>query len=276
MTLRGKFCPGFVAAVFAALLACGPRAVVAGTIRISGTGGVLATMRILGEAFRKVHPETQVVVMPSIGSGGAIKAVCKGDLEVGLSSRSPNAGEFNKGCVARAFSKTPFVFGVNKSVATTDLTLSEIADIYGGKKDRWENGSRVRLVTRPRGESDLDRLKSMSPEMREAVERAQRRDGLIMAMTEQDTADVIEKIPGAFGGLTLALVVSEKREIHVLKVNGIVPTARALANGSYPYSKTFFMVTKRDAPPAVRQFVDFVRSPAGRAILSKNGQNALP
>jgi len=262
--------------VLAALLAFGSRTVVAGTIRISGTGGAMATMRILGEAFREVHPDTQVAIMPSIGSSGALKAVCKGDLEVGLSSRPPNAGECERGCVARAFSKTPFVFGVNKSVATTGLTLSEIADIYLGKKDRWENGSRVRLVLRPPGESDVDRLKAMSPGMREAVARAQRRDGLIVAMTDQDTADVIEKIPGAFGGVTLALVVSEKRDIRVLSVNGVVPTARALANGTYPYSKTFYMVTRRDPPPAVSQFVDFVRSPAGRAILTKNGQNALP
>ena len=275
MTLRREICPGFAAAVLAALLALGPRTAVAGTIRISGTGGAIGTMRILGEAFRKVRPDTRVVVMPSIGTGGAIRAVCDGDLDVGLSSRPPNAGECSRGCVARAYAKTPFVFGVNASIATTGLTLPEIADIYSGRKDRWENGSRIRLVLRPPTESDIPRLKAMSPEMAAAVEWALRREGLIVAMTDQDTADLIEKTPGAFGGVTLALIISEKRDIRALELNGVVPTARALADGSYPYSKTFYMITKRNPPPAVRQFVSFVRSPAGRAILSKNGQNAV-
>ncbi len=275
MTLRRIMPPAPAAAVLAALLAFGPRPAVAATIRISGTGGAIGTMRILGEAFRKVRPDTRVVVAPSIGTGGAIKAVCGGDLEIGLSSRPPSAGECDRGCVARVYAKTPFVFGVNEGVRMTGLTLSESADIYSGKKDRWENGTRIRLILRPPGESDLDRLKRMSPEMAAAVEAASRREGLIVAMTDQDTADAIENIPGAFGGVTLAIVVSEKRNIRVLKLDGVVPTARALADGSYPYEKTFYMITRRNSPPAVRQFVDFVRSPAGRAILSQNGQLAI-
>ncbi len=275
MTLHRKMCPDAAVAILAALLAFGPRSAVAATIRISGTGGAIGTMRILGEAFRKVRPDTRVVVTPSIGTGGAIKAVCDGDLEVGLSSRLPNAGECDRGCVARAYAKTPFVFGANMSVGAIGLTLPEIADIYLGKKDRWENGTRIRLILRPQGESDIERLKGMSPEMAAAVESAMRREGLIVAMTDQDTADAIEKIPGAFGGVTLAVVISEKRNIRVLKLNGVAPTARALANGSYPYAKTFYMITKRNSQPAVRQFVDFVRSPAGRAILSENGQTAI-
>lgn len=268
-------CPGCATVVLAVLLAVVPGTAVAGTIRISGTGGAIGTMRILGQAFQKVSPDTRVVVTPSIGTAGAIKAVIEGGLDVGLSSRPANSGECDRGCMSKVYAKTPFVFGVNQGVTATGLTLSEVADIYAGKRDRWENGSRIRPVLRPPGESDLGRLKAMSPGMKAAVESAMRRPGMIVAMTDQDTADVIEKTPGAFGGVTLALVISENRAIRVLKLNGIAPTAQALADGSYPYAKTFHMITKRDSPPRVRQFVDFVLSPAGTAILSKNGQVAV-
>jgi ABC-type phosphate transport system substrate-binding protein len=48
-----------------------------------------------------------------------------------------------------------------------------------------------------------------------------------------------------------------------------------MADRSYPYSKTFFMVTKKNPSVAVRRFIDFVRSPPGSAILSKYGQLAM-
>jgi len=96
-----------------------------------------------------------------------------------------------------------------------------------------------------------------------------------VAMTDQDAADALETVPGAFGGTTLSLVLSEKRAIRVLSLGGVTPSARTLAEGSYPLSKTFSMVTKKDPPAAVRRFIDFVRSPGGASILEKNGQVPL-
>ena len=115
----------------------------------------------------------------------------------------------------------------------------------------------------------------MSPAMSAAVDIALRREGMIVATTDDDAADAIETVPGAFGGTTLSLVLSEKRALRILSLDGIMPSLRTMADRSYPYSKTFFMVTKNNPPAAVRRFIDFVRSPAGSAILAKNGQAAV-
>jgi phosphate transport system substrate-binding protein len=115
----------------------------------------------------------------------------------------------------------------------------------------------------------------MSPAMSAAVDIALRRKAMIVATTDHDAADAIETVPGAFGGTTLSLVLSEKRALRVLALDGIVPSVRTMADRSYPYSKTFFMVTKKNPPASVRRFIDFVRSPAGAAILAKNGQEAV-
>jgi len=50
---------------------------------------------------------------------------------------------------------------------------------------------------------------------------------------------------------------------------------RTMADRSYPYTKTFFMVTRDNPSAAVLRFIDYVRSPAGSAILSKYGQAAV-
>jgi phosphate transport system substrate-binding protein len=268
----GKTFSGWAVAVLG-LLAFGPPIAAADTIRISGTGGAIGTIRFLGEAFRKVRPDVRIVTLPGMGSNGAVKAVLDGRLDIGLSGRALTEEERAAGAVEFRYARTPFVFGVNRTVEKTGLTLAEVAEIYGGKRD-WERGRRIRLILRPPTDSDIPVLKSFSREIAAAVESALRREGMIIAMTDQEAADDIEKIPGAFGGTTLSLVISEKRAIRVLALDGTVPSVGALADRSYRYGKTFRMVTRKNPRAAVLQFIDFVRSPAGAAVLGKNGQAA--
>ena len=256
------------------MLVSNPRSAVAEVIRISGTGGAMGTMRILGEAVRKTHPGIRVELIQGMGSSGAILALLAGRLDIGLSARLLSDEERARGIKETRYARTPLVFGANSTLRDTGLTMETLAEIYGGKRD-WENGKRIRLVLRLPKDTDIAVLKAMSPAMSAAVDIALRRQAMIVATTDQDTADAIENVPGAFGATTLSIVLSEKRAIRVLSLDGVMPSVRTMANRSYPYSKTFFMVTKNPPPAAVRWFIDFVRSPAGAAILLKNGQEPM-
>ncbi len=266
--------PGWAVAVLVVLLVSGSRTVAAETIRISGTGGAMETMRILGEAFRKNNPGIRVEMVTGMGSSGSIKAVLAGRLDIGLSGRTLNDEEREQGAVETRYAKTPFVFAVNGTLKITGMTLEGVAGIYAGNRD-WEGGKRIRLVLRSPKDSDVPVLKGMSPAMSAAVDVALRRKGMIIATTDDDAVDIIESVPGAFGGTTLSLVLSEKRALRVLALDGVVPSVRTMADRSYPYSKTFFMVTRKNPSAAVLRFIAFVRSPAGSAILSKYGQAAV-
>jgi len=272
--VRRKTFPGWAVAVLAVLLVSGSRSAGAETIRIAGTGGAMEGMRLLGDAFRKHNPGIRVEILPGMGSSGSVKAVLAGRLEIGLTGRSLSGEERAQGAVETRYAKTPFVFAVNRSLKITGMTLKGVAGIYAGKRD-WEGGKRIRVVLRPPEASDLPVLKGMSPEMSAAVDIAMRRNGMIVATTDDDAADAIESVPGAIGGTTLSLVLSGKRALRVLALDGVVPSVRAMADRSYPYSKTFNMVTRKNPSAAVRRFIDFVRSPAGSVILSKNGQAAV-
>ena len=267
-------CSIWVVAVLAVLPGTGSRSAVAETIRISGTSGAMETMRILGEAFRKTNPDTRIVLFQGMGSSGGIKATLAGRLDIGLSGRPLSGEERARGLQETMYARTPFVFAVHRTVEITGLTLKDVVEIYAGKRD-WENGKRIRLVLRPREDSDIPILKNMSPAMSAAVDIALSRKGMIVATTDHDAADAIEDVPGAFGGTTLALVFSEKRALRVLALDGVAPSVRTMIDRSYPYSKSFYMVTKSHPSAAVRRFMDFVRSPSGAAILSRNGQEAV-
>jgi phosphate transport system substrate-binding protein len=265
-----------LAAAFSAVVAAsGFGSAAAETIRISGTGGAVGTIPFLAEAFRKVRPDVRIDLLPSMGSSGAVKAVLAGRLDIGLSGRPLTGEERDRGAVETRYAATPFVFCVNKGVEADRLTLEEVVEIYAGRRDRWRNGTRLRLITRPPMDSDIPVLKGISQEMSRAVESALHRKGMIVAMTDHEAADLVADVPGAFGAVTLSLVVTENRKVRVLALGGIMPSLRTIADGSYPCVKTFRMVTRRDPGAAVRGFVEFVRSPSGAAVLAKYGQAVL-
>jgi phosphate transport system substrate-binding protein len=262
-------------AILAAFTVFGPGLASAEIIRIAGSGCAIGTIRILGEAFRKDNPEAQFRFVPGMGTSGAAKAVVAGRLDIGLGDRPLSGAERSSGAVETMYAGTPLVFAVNRFVETGGLTLDEVARIYGGSRDRWDNRTRIRLILRPAGNSATKILRSMSPVMRTAVDGALRREGMIVAVTDEDAAAAIENTPGAFGALALSQVLAEKRAVRVLALDGIVPSARTMADGSYPYGKTFSMITTKKRRTVVNRFMEFVRSKEGVSILEKNGQAAM-
>ncbi|WP_170164746.1 PstS family phosphate ABC transporter substrate-binding protein [Thiocapsa rosea] len=252
-------------------LSCGPGMAHAEEIKIGGTGGALATMRILGEAYSAAHPGTEITVLPSLGSSGGIKAMLSGVIQIAVTSRALTDTEINAGAVQIAYARTPFVFATASTNTTTGLSLQELVEIYAGRSVHWPDGTRIRLVMRPTGDSDSDMIKSMSPAMDLALSGAETRKGMAFAVTDQDAADNLERIPGALGPSTLAQILSEKRALKALELDDVEPSPTTIADGSYPYFKTLFMVTRSDISPALRQFMAFVRSAAGVEILTRTG-----
>lgn len=241
------------------------------TIRIGGTGGALGAMQQLSAAFKKTLPDVNVVVLPSLGSGGGIKALLSGTIDIALSSRPLKDSERGQGAVEIEYAKTPFVLATSNKNSMSGFTMAQVVDIYEGKIKTWPNGSLIRLVLRPEGESDTALLKNMSGAMKQAVENALSRKGMILAVTDQDSADAMENIKGALGTSTLSQIISEKRALKALSLDGVKPSAKNIANGTYPHFKTFSMVVVQKPSGLSKQFIDFVRSETGHKILTESG-----
>lgn len=245
------------------------------TIKIGGTGSALGTMQHLGRAFMAANPDTTVVVVPSLSSSGGIKAALAGSIDIAVSARPPKPEETSAGINMVAYARTPFIIATAKTNPTSTLTPREVADIYAGRRQAWPDGTPVRVILRPPGDSDIVGLQEMSPEVNAAVTEALARKearGMLVALNDQEAADLLEQTPGAVGSSTLALIVSDKRPLKALAINGVVPSAKTLADGSYPYQRAFYAGSTVKPSPAAAKFMAFVRSPAGAAIIQENGQ----
>jgi phosphate transport system substrate-binding protein len=247
----------------------------ASTVKIGGTGAIDAALESIQEAYRVRYPETRIVVVHGLGGRGGKKALLAGAIEIAVAADSIGEEDRRGGLDSMPWVKTPFVFASAPGTTMSGLTSRQVAEIYAGQMVTWPDGSRLRLILRPPQDSDNQSLRSMSRGMSVAVDQALARTGMIMAATDQEAASALESIPGAVGTATLGLLLSERREVSVLSIDGVRPTVNSMVDGSYPYSKTLHLVFRADVSPAGRRFIAFAVSPAVQSLLRSRGFHLL-
>jgi phosphate transport system substrate-binding protein len=240
-------------------------------VKIGGTGSGLGTMQLLAQEYAKNQSRVKITILPSMGSSGGIKALLAGVIDIGVSSRPLTEAESKAGAVATEYGRTPFVFATSLTTKTSSITTQDLINFYSGKLVTWPDGSKLRLVLRPIGDSDSEMIKNISAGMREAKEIAEKRKGMAITVTDQETADYLEKIPGAIGPSTLAQLLSERRALKALALDGVTPSAQAISSGSYPLFRTLLLVTGPKTSPEGLAFVTFAHSDAARTSLQQSG-----
>lgn len=245
-------------------------------LRVAGTGTALGTMRALAEPFARAHPGFSLRVYPSVGSSGAMKAVAAGAVDVGLSGRLPRPEESALGIVTVEYARTPFAFVAGPRVDVSGVSAAEVVRIFRGEMVHWPGGERVRLVVRPRGDVDTFLLRAISPEMDAAVEASLAREGMLVAVTNQECNEAVARTPGSIGPSSLTQVLTESLPVKMLAWNGIAPTTESLARGTYPLVKPLYLVLRPSASPAVRRFLSFLGSEEARGILERTGNVPVP
>jgi phosphate transport system substrate-binding protein len=250
---------------------CSPPGVRADELRIGGTGSGLGTMQLLANAFMHINMEHRITILPSMGSKGGIKAVVAGAIDLAVSSRQLTPEEMATGASATPYGRTPLVLAVAGNTRHTAISSQQLVNAYAGQLVQWPDGTRIRLILRPVGDADTELIKAFSPAMREAATLAEQRKGMVFAVTDQEAADHLEKVPGALGPLTLTQILTEKRTLKALSLDGVMPEVRNLANNTYPLYKDLLFVTGTKPAAVAQSFMAFVRSPAGRAVLVQTG-----
>jgi phosphate transport system substrate-binding protein len=167
------------------------------------------------------------------------------------------------------------VFAVAQDAAVSEVTTAQIQGLYSGDVSRWPDNTPARPVLRPASDSDTLLLREAFPELIAAIDAAGTRRGVPTAATDQDAADMLTSIPGAFGTSTLALILAERRPLKPLPLNGIAPTPANLAAGRYPLAKNLYFVVPSSPSSLALRFLNYVRSPAARRTLEQTGHQPI-
>lgn len=208
--------------------------------------------------------------MPDLSGGGGIRAVIAGKLDLAVSTRALKASEQDD-AIQVELGKTPFVFAVAATNPIAGLSSAELEAVYTGTRTTWPDGRPLRLVLASADDRDNELLAALSAGMRRAVTAAHARPGMLIERTDRARADAIIRMPDALGTSTLALIRTEAPQLKPVALDGVMPSPETVASGTYPVVKTVWLVIGRRVPVVIQEFVDFVKSPKGRAVLHAAG-----
>lgn len=242
------------------------------TIVIGGTGSALGVMRMLGDAYLQEHPDDTVQVLPSLGSGGGIRAAIEGKIDIAVTARPPNEEEQADNLEEYYLARTPLGFVVNGRPKGANLTSTQIIDIYAGRVLKWPDGTPIRLVLRPESESDYRLVTAAIEGLRPIYDKARSLAGMPVAYTDGENAELLANMPGAFGTMTLSQLLSGRPyDLTLMSLNGISPDVESLPDGAYPLWKDYWLIVADTGNAAAKRFLAFIDTDEAQDILHKTG-----
>lgn len=260
--------PKLAVVVLAGLLAT-ESAAAAEALQLGGTGSAIGMLRQVGAEF-SAATGVKIDVIPSLGTTGAIRALKDGVLDIAVAARPLTADEAATGLHQVDVVRTPYVMATSLQ-KPNGLKSADLPAIFTADKPTWADGTPIRIILRPRSETDTALLGELFNGLDAAIESARRRSEVPTAATDQDNVALAERTPGSLIGTTVSQLTTEHGKLHIVPLDGVDPTLANFESGAYRYAKKLYFILSSKGPPAAQQFIAFLHSPAGTKALREAG-----
>jgi phosphate transport system substrate-binding protein len=240
---------------------------------IAGSGSNIPLTQRLLDAFGKRRGQA-LAIPPSIGTAGAIKALQAGELDIGLISRPLKEAERGSGLRQAAYARMGIVLGVNPSVPDTSISPAELVSVYNGTKSAWRNGATIIVLAREAGDSSNAILEKAVPGFAKALADSLAKKRWEVFYTDAEENEAIATMRNSLGLTDTVAVALSGGSIKALRLDGVEPSPKAVADGTYPLRKELFFAYREPLSVEARSFIDFVSSAEGAKIIF--GAGALP
>lgn len=255
----------------------------------TGTGARLSmkgsdTMIVLAqrwaEGYMRSH-EARTIEVSGGGSGTGVAALLNGTTDVANMSRPLRDSERTQLAQRGGTpTETPVALDaiavyVHRDNPIPSLTIDQLAQIYRGRITRWsELGGADRPIVLYSRENNSGTYAYFKEHVLDDLDFA------AAAQTLPGTAAVINAVardPNSigYGGIGYG---SGVRTVPIAGEDGtpIEPTMENATSGRYPLARYLFMVTPDEPTGVAREFLDWVRSPEGQALVENAGFYPLP
>jgi phosphate transport system substrate-binding protein len=234
-------------------------------LRVGGTGGSVELLRRLGKEFTAATG-VKVEVVPNLGSSGGIRALGDNLLDIAVSARPAKAAETVLELRQVAALRTAFVFATSHP-SPGGLAEKDLPAIFAAQRPLWPDGTSIRIILRTRSDTDSTMLAEQFSGLGRALELARARPDVPVAATDQDNADLAERVAGSLTATTAVQIITEARRLHVVPLDGVAPTFANFERGIYRHARTLRFYAHAKLSPDVARFAAFLQSPPALKVL---------
>jgi len=275
-----------LAAVVLPLSACGRSGGGSGTtIQVRGSDTMVNVAQAWAEEYTKVQPAVGVEVSGG-GSGVGIAALERGTIDIANASRNMKPEEIEQARKNTGQEPKEFIVGydalavfVHMDNPLSEVTIEQLADIFAedGKAVRWSD-----LGVSIPGVSD-DTIVRVSRQSSSGTYEFFRehvlgtKDFKLGSRDMNGSKEVVELIGStrtAIGYSGMGYATDNVKMLKIARAAGepaFEPSVENTISKAYPLARSLQVYTLGEPQGAVKQYIDWILSPAGQKILEENG-----
>jgi phosphate transport system substrate-binding protein len=260
--MRPRFTPALLALCVALAPGCrGGRS--ATELTLAGSTSIQPFADKWAEIFMEKYPALGVDVQGG-GSSAGIQACKSGACEIGMSSRELKGDE--RDLVETVVARDGLAIIVHPSNPVLGAQVAEIKQIFSGDLRNWKylGGAdrSITVVTREEGSGTRGAFQEL------VMGKTRIYRGAITEDSNGTVREIVAHDPYSIGFISLGLV---NEQVRALALDGVVANEENIKSGRYKLVRPFLFVSQGEPTGLAKEFLDFVLSEEGQALIKKEG-----
>ncbi len=237
-----------------------------GDLKIAGGTAHIPVVKEAAKRIMTLNPNIRITIAGG-GSGAGIKQVGEGLIDIGNSGRRPSSKEIGTyGLALHKWAIDGVAVVVNPANAVTALTKDQLGRIFSGEITNWKelggNDRGINLYTRDESSG------TRSVFWKKALNKGDIALSANFVVSNGAMKTAVANDPSAIGYMSAGFV---DQRLTPVVLDGVTPDAASIRNGSYKVARGLFSNTRGEASGLSRQFIDFLLSDQGQAIVKEKG-----
>jgi len=230
-------------------------------LKAAGSTSMGPLLTDLATAYSTQHPHVTFDIQGG-GSQLGQTLVEAGQVDLGLVSWPPQNLAKSLRSIPTAHDAIAVILHPQNKI--DGLSLVELRDIFSGRLLNWQEvaglAQPIQVVSREDGSGTRAAFEAIVMDQQPVTPTA------IVLPNSQAVVDFVAQNPNAIAYVSLAF---SKNDVYAVPIEGIPPTLENLTSGSYLLTRDLFILVPKQGQPELDQFVKFVLSPAGQAIVAE-------
>lgn len=238
------------------------------TITLSGSTTVLPIAQAVAEAYMAERDWLEIQVSGG-GSSTGVTQAGQNQTDIGMSSREIKSSEMTTYPNLKQFKIAAdgiaIIMNNQTSGGITGLTIAQLRGIYNGTYTNWNQvGGSVSQAITVVGRDAASGTRASFDEIvlgggTPTVDMLQEASNGLVRTKVIDTVGAIGYVGLGYASPSLA---------SILSINSVLPSTATILDGTYPVARSLYFVTGGPATGHVADFINYMMSPAGQAVVT--------